>query len=132
MFTAVRRDVLKATLQRQQPELLNALTQPLYLKRSSPRPWTCPGALLPTARSRPGQGVVAGEADFELLVPVAPLVLAWMKVSPPRCTTRSWPAAVKATSAPMKVKAWSPPPRDGIDGGQIDTVAAGHAAPRSR
>jgi hypothetical protein len=32
MLTAVRRDVMKFTAQRQRPEALNALSQPLYLK----------------------------------------------------------------------------------------------------
>ena len=36
MFTAVRRDVIKITARRQQPESLNALQQPLYLRLDNP------------------------------------------------------------------------------------------------
>ncbi|HJZ34041.1 MAG TPA: caspase family protein [Hyphomicrobiaceae bacterium] len=35
MFTAVRADVMRVTSKRQQPEALNALTQPLYLSKSA-------------------------------------------------------------------------------------------------
>ncbi|MFM9850878.1 MAG: caspase domain-containing protein [Hyphomicrobiaceae bacterium] len=67
MFSGVRRDVLKATLKRQQPESLNALSQPLYLNPTGKTP-TETQELLPPPEESPSSISLSSDAEFWIAI----------------------------------------------------------------